>query len=214
MIPKEKLCEIIVVLFYSKNLADLSTHICATKAARFTKHLPVAFFATGKECIHVLPSYIITIVAEQESKAKAEVGVAEVSVAPVAIRYTAVPGEVVPAATTDHAVRARCRSGWVGRWRAAVIILSIPVLTPLIHIAAHVIDAKLVGLLGGDFVSRFAAVAFIPCNIVKSVAAAVLVALALASTTGCVLPLRLGGQAEVLTSQRVQLRDKLLTVVP
>ena len=54
----------------------------------------------------------------------------------------------------------------------------------------------------------------IPSHVVYRVAAAVNVALALITATRRKLPLRLGEQAKPLTRQRVQLRDKLLTVVP
>ena len=65
--------------------------------------------------------------------------------AAVAVRHTAVPGSVVPAATTDHAIRATGRAG--GIFLCCTAIRTIPILTPFIYVARHVIKAEFIGQL-------------------------------------------------------------------
>ena len=62
-----------------------------------------------------------------------------------AVRHTAVPRSVVPAATTTHAIRATGRAGGIFLRRTA--IRAIPILTPFIYVARHVIKAEFIGQL-------------------------------------------------------------------
>ncbi len=82
------------------------------------------------------------------------------------------------------------------------------------HIATHVVEAELVGLLGANGVSAVAAVIIIPCYIANVVAAAVFVVAAVVATTCGKLPFGLGGQTEVAACIAVETVDKGLTVVP
>lgn len=93
-------------------------------------------------------------------------------------------------------------------------IRAVPVAAPFIHIAAHVVKAKLVGLLGANGVSAVAVVDLIPCHVVNVVAAAVFVVAAVVATSCGKLPFGLGGQTEVTACIAVEAADKSLAVVP
>ena len=54
----------------------------------------------------------------------------------------------------------------------------------------------------------------IPCHTIDDIAASVLVAMVISTTTGGKLPLGLGGQAELFARQLIQPADELLAVVP
>lgn len=127
-------------------------------------------------------------------------------------RNTAARSAAVPAASAEQAVRARRRAG--GIRLAAAAVRAKPVLTPLKHIAAHVVDAKFVRSLGRHIVRSVAAVRCVPCYVVYRVAAAVGVTIALIAAAGCILPLRLRWQTERLARQLVHLRDERLAIVP
>ena len=84
-------------------------------------------------------------------KAQAEAVEVAIGAPIVAVRHTAPPGGVDPTAATVHMGRARSRSSGVGL--SIRTVAAVPVLARLKHIAAHVVEAKLVGLLGGNSVS-------------------------------------------------------------
>ena len=95
-----------------------------------------------------------------------------------------------------------------------IIAAAEPVLAPLPHVAAHVVQPQLVRSFGGNRMGGGAAVVPIPRHIINVVAAGVLVALAAVAAAGGILPLGLGGQTEVLPCHLVQLADERLAVVP
>lgn len=90
----------------------------------------------------------------------------------------------------------------------------ITVAAELKDIARHVVETQLVGTLGAYGLVAVVGIGAIPCHVVYLVAAAVAVAAALASATGCILPFGLGGQPVVLAGEGVELLDKRLDVVP
>ena len=67
----------------------------------------------------------------------------------VTVRYAAVGSAVVPATTAQHAVRPIGRTSRIGL--LATAIAAIPVIAPLIHIAAHVVQSKYIRCLTGYF---------------------------------------------------------------
>ena len=79
-------------------------------------------------------------------KAEADEVVPGIRAAVVAIRRTHADLAAVPAAAAPHTAGAFFRTQWIPGWTAAVIITAIPVPTPLIYVAAHVVDAELIGL--------------------------------------------------------------------
>ena len=83
------------------------SHFLTTKATSST-HLFATHHGADNRYILFFPAYRNTILdkAELEDKAQSEVVVAIVGRVVVPIRHTAVPGIVVPTATTVHAVRA------------------------------------------------------------------------------------------------------------
>ena len=132
----------------------------------------------------------------------------------VAMGYAHVPTVAAPAATTMNATLTPRRSGWIGL-RIALRV-SFPIVAPLIYVAAHVIQAKFVGFLGLDRVGLVATIIIVPRYFVGIVAAAILIYIVFAILTSscCILPLGFGRKSELLSSQSVQLLDKLLTIVP
>lgn len=78
--------------------------------------------------------------AEAETQAIAAV----VGAAEATVRHPTDPGIVDPAAAAVHAAGARSRPCGVGL--RTVGVGSVPVLTPLPHVAAHVVQPQLVGL--------------------------------------------------------------------
>ena len=95
--------------------------------------------------------------------------------------------KAAPTTTPVHTERARRRAGRVGLRAAAV--RAIPVRAPLPHIAAHVVDAELVGRLCAHLVGFAAAVAIIPSHLAQVVAAAEDIASRLGAAAGGVFPL-------------------------
>ena len=81
-------------------------------------------------------------------------------------RHTAAPRCVDPATTTDHAEMARTGTSGVGLRETAVSVTVNPIAAPFTHVAAHVIQAKLVGSLCGDIVGGAAAVLLGPGHVV------------------------------------------------
>ena len=71
-------------------------------------------------------------------------------------RHATVPRAAAPTTAPGHAVRAGSRASGVGLRGAAVI--AFPVIAPLPHVAAHVIDVQLVGLLGSHIMGFIASV--------------------------------------------------------
>ena len=78
------------------------------------------------------------------------------------VRHGAVRRKVAPTAPASDAVRARSRSPVI-RIRSGGIRI-IPVPSPFTYIARHVIQAKAIGNLGGDWVRGFVAIGTGPGN--------------------------------------------------
>ena len=121
----------------------------------------------------------------------------------VAKGYAHVPNAVAPAATTKNAAPTLRRSGWIDLRIA--LIASIPIVAPLIYVAAHVIQAEFVGFLGLDRVGSYAAITSAPRYFVGIVATAVLIYIVLTILTSscCILPLGFGRKSEFLSCQSV-----------
>ena len=92
-------------------------------------------------------------------------------------------------------------------------VIAIPVLTPFIGVARHVVDAEFVGLFGLHGM-RLVADAIVPCHVINTAAAAVLRVTALVAAAGGEFPFRFGGKAEAFARECVQLADEGLAVVP
>ena len=127
-------------------------------------------------------------------------------------RNTTVPRTVAPATATDHAVRPSIRTGGIVLRRTA--ITAIPVATPFPYVATHIVDAQLVGRLGGNGVSFRGTVIIIPSHIINRVAATIFVAPTLIATASGELPFGFGRQAEVLAGEGIQFANKGLTIFP
>ena len=101
--------------------------------------------------------------------------------------------------------------------RGAVVAVVIDVLYPFPHVAAHVVQAPGIGLLGGDRVGRLAAVACrfcepaIPADAVQIVAAAVFL---LRPRAAGVFPFRFTRQAVLFPGLGVERLDECLGIVP
>lgn len=147
-----------------------------------------------------------------EGKAQAKIEVPVVGGDVVAKRSAAVPRIAAPAAPTVHAVCPTRSTGRIGMRTAA--IFAIPVLAPFPDIAAHVVDAKFIGLLCAYGMCLAAAISIIPCYRPDIVAATVFIPSAPVASTGSILPLCLGGQAELHAGKLVQFADKVLAIIP
>ena len=97
---------------------------------------------------------LIFLKRELKGEAQAEVVARVVRRAPAAARHTAAPGIVAPATTPVHADRGLGVVARIRRGRLAVIILIVPVLAPLPHVAAHIVEAQLVGRFLGHGMVR------------------------------------------------------------
>ena len=73
-----------------------------------------------------------------------------------------------PATATAHARRPTIRSGRIGLRFACVITATIPIITPFVHVATHIVDAQLVGRLGGYGVSLVTTVIIIPSHVAEA----------------------------------------------
>ena len=127
----------------------------------------------------------------------------------VSIRHSAALRIVAPTATTDHAVRARCRVRL-----AAATVAAVPVLTPLPNVAAHIVDSKFIWCLCTNLMGLASTIVNVPSHITDIVASAVLVSPALVSTSCSVFPLCFGRKPEILTCFLIELSDKFLGVIP
>ena len=148
--------------------------------------------------------------SEGEAETDDDVAVAGSEV--VATGYAHAHIEVAPAATTKNAALTLRRSGWIGLRIA--LIASPPIVAPLPYVAAHVIQAEFVVFLGLDRVGLAATITIVPRYFVGIVASAILISSAILASSCCILPLGFGRMSELLSSQSVQLLDKLLAVVP
>ena len=136
-----------------------------------------------------------------EGKAQAEDVATARRVEVATKRHAAVPRAEVPATTTVHAVRPTIGTGGIGLRCACVI--TIPIITPFVHVAGHIVDAQLVGRLGGNGVGLVGTVIIIPSHVGEGVATAVFIAPVVVASSGGKLPFSLGGQAEVLAGEGV-----------
>ena len=140
------------------------------------------------------------------------------AVAPIArdvvepVRNPAEPGVAPVAAPAKHAIAPGLRSGRI-RLRLHTVSPE-PVLAPLPHVPAHVVQAQLVRLLLPYRMRMPSAIVSVPSDLVQSVAPRVLVPLALDSSSRRVFPLRLHRQAEVQARPVVQPLDEPLAILP
>ncbi len=94
-----------------------------------------------------------------------------VRVVVVTTRHPTVPRDVDPTTATKHAVPARGRTPRVSL--ATTAVSSIPVLTPFIYVATHIIDSKLVRRFCANwFCTRIIGGRGVPRHIVYAVDAA------------------------------------------
>ena len=133
----------------------------------------------------------------REGEAKAEVAAAKARRVAEAKRRATVPIVVEPATATINPDRPTVWTRRIGLSIAA--IAAIPILAPFPHVAAHVIQAQLVRLLGLHGMCLTSTVTIVPGYIVYPTATAILGVIAPLSTTGGILPFRLGRQAESFT---------------
>ena len=145
-----------------------------------------------------------------EGKAQAEVADTARRAVAETIRHAAVTRAVVPATATAHAVRPTIRTCGIVLRRTAVS--TFPIATPFPYVATHIVDAQLVGRLGGNGVGLVATVIIIPSHVAEGVAATILIAAAIVATTCGELPFRLGGQAEVFTGKGIEFANKSLAI--
>ena len=87
-----------------------------------------------------MPAYKQREILTSEGEAEPEEGEALRRAAVVTIRHAAVPRIVIPTTATEHAVRPTCRTGRIVLGGAAVITATIPITTPFIYIATHIVD--------------------------------------------------------------------------
>ena len=109
----------------------------------------------------------------------------------------------VPATSAHDACITGCRSDGIGR--RLVSVQAIPVGTPLLDVAAHVINAQFVGCLGSHGMGYIIGVALVPAYLFKVITARIHIAPAPVSSTGGKLPLGFGDQAEGLTRLLIEL---------
>ena len=96
---------------------------------------------------------------------KAQVVVAVRRQNPVAVRRPAVVSRVEPAAAAIHPARARCSTTRVRH--ATTRVITIPILTPLINIAVHIIKPPSIGQLAADWMCLSTRVLSIPSGITQ-----------------------------------------------
>ena len=138
----------------------------------------------------------------------------------VAIHHAAVLLASIPAAATHRASGAGI--GTCRVFTRAPSVVGIPVPCPFQHIAAHVIQAQLVGRLGSHGLRAIALsarhlrrdVVPIPCHRVDAAATGIGVVMTAVAATRGKFPLCLGGQAEVSARHLIQSVDEFLAILP
>ena len=138
--------------------------------------------------------------------------------AKVACRDPALVSSGETAASTDDTIIRIVFDAWpcgVNLSAAAVSIVAVQ--APFHSIAAHVIEAQLIRLLGGHLMHPCPvniAVVMIPGDRPDVVTAGIGVTFTFIATTGGKLPLRLGGQGEAIARQHIQPPNELLAFKP
>ena len=145
-------------------------------------------------------------------EAQAEVAVPATGRFAVARGRPATAGTEATATATAHTGIA-C-TGALGIRLRGRAVRTFPVLTPLPHISAHVVDAQLVRRFRLDGMRGKERVAIIPRHIIGVVATTVLIAARGPAAASRKLPLRFGGQAEIRAGQLVEFLNKGLAVFP
>ena len=102
-------------------------------------------FALSLSGLKTLADYLVV---NSEGETETEVEETCVGSASAAIGYSHATIAVTPATATKNAIPTLRRSGWIGL-RIALIV-SIPIVAQLPYVAAHVIQAELVGFLSLD----------------------------------------------------------------
>ena len=118
---------------------------------------------------------------------------------------------IEPTASTVNVVVARSRTLWIICERKGVF--TIQVLTPFPYISAHIIDSQTIWVLDAHIVAASVTICCAPCHIFDFVTSSIFGPTSL-STSGCIFPLSLGWQAEILTRLCVQTGDESLAIVP
>ena len=160
--------------------------------------------------ICVLKDKYVLLLGEGQAHPKVDAAVVGAEV--VAISRAAAPSVVAPAATANHAARPTIRACRVRLGTA--VVRAVPILTPLVYVTAHIIDAEFVGLLGFDGMRSTVAVIPVPSHIIKIVTTTILVTFALLSATSSILPFCFGRETELLACKLVEYSDEGLAVVP
>ena len=132
------------------------------------------------------------------------------------VRGAAETREIVPAAAAQHPVIVRC---WALRICCIAIIGTIPILTPLPHVAVHVMKSPGIGFLLPNRVRQIIAIARVPPNVInrhspncrKHSCATILTSRSCAT---CVFPFSLSRQTCTAFQLRVDSGNKLLAVRP
>src|SRR5207302_85840 len=91
------------------------------------------------------PSLLPLLLRRNCSHAEAQVEVLQARRGGVAVGRPAAPAAVVPAPAPDHPVRATRRPRWVARRAVLVVVLAVPVGTPLPDVAMHVPKPERIG---------------------------------------------------------------------
>ena len=104
-------------------------------------------FASSLSELKTLADYLVV---NSEGETETDVAGAVAGSVVAANGYAHAPIVDVPAATTKNAALTLRRSGWIGLRTVSIIVLIIPIIAPLPYVAAHVIQAELVGFLGLD----------------------------------------------------------------
>ena len=110
-----------------------TSHVATMQRGRY-------FFVRSKICVYATFFTLMLMESLLKSKAKAKVSVSERRrVAAVPARYATACSDEVPTTSTFHTLRTR---RWSCRIRlTTTAIRSVPVLTPLIDVTTHIVDA-------------------------------------------------------------------------
>ena len=152
------------------------------------------------------------IVVEVQCQPQADARRCRIGVKRAATRHAATRGRAVEGTAAHDALAALI--GADGVKLDFVTVIGIPVLAPLKHVTAHVIDAFLVGHLLGHIMGRVVTVALVPSHKRERVAAGISVAPASTGSAGGIFPLGLGGQAERQSCDFAQSGDEPLAFLP